>query len=77
MRFTFISGVVSTCALRAPSLSQRFRNQATSTVHRKFLVVDSDQHEDACYSLQRTVERVSTKFCFAPKRMILGLVMKV
>ena len=34
------------------------------------------KREDACYSSQQIVERVSIRDCFASPRMILGLVMK-
>jgi hypothetical protein len=76
MRSAFIISAASICGLHARSLSERVGNQTTSTVHRKFLVLDSDQQEDACYSSQQIVGRVSIRDCFASPRMILGLVMK-
>jgi hypothetical protein len=54
MRFAFIISTVSTCHLRARSLGQRVFNQTARAARRKFLVVDSDQDEDAYYSLQRS-----------------------
>jgi hypothetical protein len=42
----------------------------------KILFIDSDHHENACYSSQQIVERVSISDCFASPRMILGPVLK-
>jgi hypothetical protein len=57
-------------------LGQRVRNQAALAARRNLLVVDSDQNEDACYSSQQIVERVSIGIVLTSPRMILGLVLK-